>query len=98
MNMSILNIATKANQASTLPAILVAHYVDQKGSIKVNYEDVHTLKSDDKVSIELIQENSASTYGCGQVIDELISTHPPLQSKIENTVSAYIHEVQRFED
>lgn len=89
--MLTLNIASKANQASTLPAILVAHYAqecDRSLSIKVNYEDVDTLKSTDKATVEFTRGDSTTIYGCKEVIGELMSTHSSLQAKNENTVSA----------
>ena len=89
--MSTLNVASKANQATTLPALLVAHYAkecEHSVSIDIKIEDVDTLKSGDKASIELAQGSSSSTYGCKEVIDELINTYPFLQAKNENIVSA----------
>lgn len=91
--MSTLNVASKANQATTLPALLVAHYAkecDQSVSIDIKIEDVDTLKSGDKTPIELAQGSSSFTCGCKEVIDELIKTYPFLQAKNENTVSAII--------
>ena len=89
--MSTLNVASKANQATTLPALLVVHYAkecDQSVSIDVKIEDIDTLKSGEKASIELAQGSSSSTYGCKEVIDELMTTYRILQAKNEKTVSA----------
>ena len=89
--MSTLNVASKANQATTLPALLVVHYIkecDPSVSIDIKIEDVDTLKSGDKASIELAQGSSSSIYGCKEIIDELLNTYSFLQAKNENTVSA----------
>ena len=82
--MTTLNIASKANQASTLPALLIATYVnesDSNATININIEDVDILKSSDKASVELVQGSSASKYGCENVISELLSTYSFLQGK-----------------
>ena len=89
--MSTLNVASKANQATTLPALLVVHYAkqcDQSVSIDIKIEDVDTLKSSEKAYVELAQGSGSSTCGCKEVIDELMNTYPFLQAKNEKTVSA----------
>lgn len=97
--MSTLNIASKANQASTLPALLVAHYAkecDQSISIGFKVEDVDSLEIGDKATIELVQESGTSTFGCDTVIDKLISAYPFLQDKNENIVSLVVDDMQNF--
>ena len=89
--MAALKIATKANQASTLPALLVAHYTkecDQNVSLKVTFEDTDTFRSGDNSSVEITLGNSVSTFGCEKAIHELISAHPFLLGKNETIVSA----------
>ena len=88
--MTTLNIALKANQASTLPALLIAIYAKESNAdirLTINYDDVDTLKSGDKESIELAQENDTPSYGCNNVINKLLSTYPFLQGKHEELVS-----------
>lgn len=88
--MTTLNIASKANQATTIPALLIATYAkesDSNATVKVNFEDVDILKSGDKASVELVQGSSASTYGCENVVGELLSTFPFLQGKHVDLVS-----------
>lgn len=90
--MATLNIASKANQATTLPALLVANYAkesDSKATINVRFEDVDILKSGDKASVELVQGNTAPTYGFGNVIKELLSTFSFLQAKHADLVCAF---------
>lgn len=90
--MTTLNIASKANHATTLPALLVANYAkesDLKATINVHFEDIDILKSGDKASVELVQGNSAPTYGCGKVIKELLSTFSFLQGKHADLVCAF---------
>jgi len=89
--MKTLNIASKANQAGTLPALLIANYVNQcdsNAAIEIHFEDIDSLKSDDKSSVELVQGNSASTDGCESVINELLSTFSFLQGNHADLVSA----------
>lgn len=88
--MATLTIATKANQASTLPALLVADYTkncDQNVSLKVTFEDTDTLRSGDNAPVELTLGNNVSTFGCDTAIHELISAHRFLLGKNENIVS-----------
>ena len=88
--MTTLNVASKANQASTLPALLVAAFVRETNSdatLKINYEDVDILKSGDNASVELVKENNDSICGSKDVIEELLSTYSSLQGKHENLVS-----------
>lgn len=88
--MSTLNIASKANQATTLPAVLVAQYAkesDPNASINVNFEEVEALKAGDQAAVELVVGSGTSTYGCEQVIRSLTETYPFLQGKNEKAVS-----------
>lgn len=88
--MSTLNVASKANQAATLPAVLVAQYAkecDPNASVNIKFEEVETLKSGDESSVELIVGSGTSVYGFEQVVRGLIETFPYLQGKNENVVS-----------
>jgi len=88
--MSTLNIASKANQATTLPAALVAQYAkesDPNASINVNFEEEEALRSGDQAAVELVVASGTSTYGPVQVICCLIETYPFLQGKNEKVVS-----------
>ena len=82
--MATLTIASKANQATTFPALLVAHYAkeaDPKSSITVNFEEVDALKVEEKAAVEIVVGSGTSTYGSEKVIDCLIKAYPFLQGK-----------------
>ena len=88
--MTTLTIASKANQATTFPALLVAHNAkeaDPKTSITVNFEEVDTLKAEDKPTVEIVVGSGTSTYGSEKVIDVLIEAYPFLQGKNSPLVS-----------
>ena len=88
--MVALKIATKANQAFTLPALLVARFAKEQNRnvfIDVHFEDVDTLKPNENALIELHQESKSSTSGSQEVINELISTFSLCQGKNEKIVS-----------
>ena len=89
-NMTTLNIASKANQATTLPPLLVAKYAqesDSNASIKINFEEVEALKADGKAVVEFIAGSRASFSGTEDVISGLIETYPFLQGKQQKSVS-----------
>ena len=82
--MAALTIASKANQATTFPALLVAHNAkeaDSKASITVNFEEVDTLKAENKPTVEIVVGSGTSTYGSEKVIEVLIEAYPFLQGK-----------------
>ena len=92
--MATLKLATKANQASTLPALLVATFAkesESNASITVNFEDVDFLKSDNSASVELSRENLPSVYSSEKVISELLSIYPFLQGNTTKLVRVYDH-------
>lgn len=87
--MSTINIASKANQAITLPAVLVAQYANESDpdtSISVSFEEVEALKSRDQAVVELVDGSSTSTYGFEQVISGLIQTYSCLRGQNEKAV------------
>ena len=87
--MAMLNIASKANQATTFPALLVAHYAkeaDPNSSINVNFEEVDTLKPRDSATVEIAVGTGTSAYGSEKVIDVLIEAYPFLQGKNDTLV------------
>ena len=88
--MATLNIASKANQATTFPALMVAHYAkeaDPNSSINVNFEETDTLKAPDNVTVEVVVGTGTSTYGSENVIDSLVEAYPFLQGKHDTLVS-----------
>ena len=87
--MATLNIASKANQATTFPALMVAHYAkeaDPKSSINVKLEEVDALKAGDNATVEFVVGSGTSTYGSEKVINCLVEAYPFLQSKHDTLV------------
>lgn len=87
--MATLNIASKANQATTFPALLVAHYAkeaDPNSSINVNFEEVDTLKAQENATVEITVGTGTSAYGSEKVIDVLVEAYPFLQGKNDTNV------------
>ena len=79
--MSELNIASKANQATTFPALLVASYVnetDPKHQVTVSFEEVEALQSSGDATVELSVNSSIPKQGTEQVIEQLFEMHPLL--------------------
>ena len=94
--MATLNIASKANQATTFPALLAAHYAketDSKSSITINFDEIDTLKSGDDATVEIIVGNGTSTYGSEKVIEDLVEAYPFLQGKHDALVGSFGHDV-----
>jgi hypothetical protein len=75
-----LSIATKANQSSTIPALLAAALVNETpgaGAITVNFKDVEALKKDDKTAAtELVLGAGPPVYGDLQVVKKIAEAHP----------------------
>lgn len=87
--MATLNIASKANQATTFPALLVAHYakeVDPNSSINVNFEEVDTLKAQENATVEITVGTGTPAYGSEKVIGVLVEAYPFLQGKNDTFV------------
>lgn len=90
--MATLNIASKANQATTFPALLVAHYAkeaDPNSLINVNFNEVDTLKAGNIATVEIVVGSGTSTYGSEEVIDGLMEAYPFLQGKNDASVGSY---------
>lgn len=87
--MATLNIASKANQAATFPALLVANYAkeaDPNSSVNINFEEISTLKTGDDATVEIVVGSGTSVYGSEKVIDVLIEAFPFLQGKNDTIV------------
>ena len=92
--MTTLNIASKANQATTIPALLVAQYAkeaDANISININFDEVEALKTGNKAAVELVIGNGTSSYGSEHVISELMSAYPFLQGNHVDSVRLRSH-------
>lgn len=88
--MTTLNVASKANQATTLPAVLIAYYIqesDPNAAVNVHFEEVESLASGDKAAVELLAGDGTTTNGTEQVIRNFLKTYHFLQAKHEKPVS-----------
>ena len=91
VSMTTLNIASKANQATTVPALLVAQYAkeaDSNASININFEEIEDLKGGHKATVELAIGDAGSSYGSENVIEKLLGAYPILQTKNVDLVCA----------
>ena len=89
--MATLTIASKANQATTFPSLVVAHYVKESGkhtSLNVKFDEVETLKSGDDASVELILGSAGPKYGSEQIIGSMMEAFPFSQGKNDSLVCA----------
>ena len=87
--MTTLNIASKANQATTLPALLVVAQVnelDPNASISVNFEEVEALRHTKGEAVELIVGSDSPIYSSEKIITHLIESYPTLQGPNETRV------------
>ena len=91
MSMATLNIASKANQATFLPALLIATYVieiDPNVSININYHEVDNFKSGDAAAVELALGTDSPVYGSEKAAYKLLEAYPVLRGKNEDLVSS----------
>ena len=96
--MAVLTIASKANQAILLPALLVAARVnelDPNAAIKISFEDVGSLKAAGEAAVKLMLDSGDPTYGANKLIFELLKIHRSLQSKHEDLVSCTLGSEKR---
>lgn len=87
--MATLTVACNANQATTLPAVLVASYAkfsDPDASINITFQDVETLHAGDGVALELVFTKESPVYGTDQIIGKLLEIHFSTHVKHENLV------------
>lgn len=87
--MGSLNIASKANQATTLSALLVTSYAnesDPNAEIAIKFDEVVALKAGDGASVELILGNDPPIYGSEKVIEKLVTAYSSVQAQHENLV------------
>lgn len=87
--MAKLRIASRANQATTFPALLVASYVKESSrdsSVDIIFEEIESLKSEHEAATELLLGSATSVYGSENSIEKLVDVFPFLQSKNENLV------------
>lgn len=87
--MGTLNVASKASQATTLPALLVAHYAAHlapNDALDINLEEAEMLVSDDKAVVELVSHGPKYIHGSEHIISTLMETHPSLDNRNKELV------------
>lgn len=87
--MTTLTVACNANQATTLPTLLVASYAKfsvPNTSINITFEDVENLHTIDGAATELVLMKDPPVYGTDKIIEKLLEIHFSLQVKHENLV------------
>ncbi|KAL8757507.1 MAG: hypothetical protein Q9184_004187 [Pyrenodesmia sp. 2 TL-2023] len=97
--MVALTIASKANQATTLPALLVAENANDfepNAKIDIKFQDVETLQNADKSGLELEISDKSSVYSPTEVIRELLRLFAFWQGKNDNLVLEWIDRVGGF--
>lgn len=86
--MATLTIASKANQATTLPALLVASYANQSDpnvSITLKFEDVEVLEPTNS-PVDLIVGNDPPIHGFPGCLDKLAQEYSFLSGKHDGLV------------
>ncbi|KAI4283262.1 MAG: hypothetical protein L6R35_005230 [Caloplaca aegaea] len=97
--MAALTIASKANQAITLPALLVAQYAreaDPNVKIVIEFKDVEVLDSPEKSELEFVITSKPPVFASSQVIRELLQGFPFWQGHSEDLVYEWIARTQGF--
>lgn len=85
-----LSLATKANQASLLPVLLVATSINEARPtpvIAINFEDAAVLPEGEKAIVQFTGASGAPVYGTDNAIKELRASFPFLNGKDEKSVS-----------
>lgn len=88
--MTTLTIASKANQATTLPALLVASFANESNpnvSITFKFEEAEILESSNS-AVELIIGNGAPINGFQNCLDKLAQEYPFLSEKQDDRVGS----------
>jgi glutamyl-tRNA synthetase len=86
--MTTLSIASKANQATTLPTLLVASHANQSDpnvSITLKFEEIEALESSDS-PVALIVENGSPIFGSLSCLDKLAHEYSFLTGKHDDLV------------
>lgn len=89
--MASLTLASKANQATLLPPLLVATHannLDLNVSIAIQFDDTEGLKQAMGAAAELSLGTDAPTCGSEDVVVKLVEAYPSLQRKNQIGVRA----------
>ena len=82
--MASVVVASKANQATTLPVVLIAQFAaesDPKANIQIKHEEIDRLKAGDDAAIEVTIGTEPSSYGSNDTIKALSVAYPFLKGK-----------------
>ena len=82
--MASVVVASNANQATTLPAVLIAQYAaesDPNANIQIKHEEVDRLKAGDDAAIEVTIGTEPSKHGIKDVVESLFIAYPFLKGK-----------------
>lgn len=85
-----LTLATKANQASLLPVLLVATSINEARPtpvINITYEEKAILEQSDKAVVQFTGISGTPVFGAVNAIQELLKDFPFLNSKDQKLVS-----------
>ncbi|KAA6406520.1 MAG: glutamyl-tRNA synthetase [Lasallia pustulata] len=91
--MASLILASKANQAILLPALLAATYAndsDPNVSINIQFEDAESLKQAEGATAELTLGSDAPTRGSENAVARLVEAYPSLQGKHTKLVNEWL--------
>lgn len=97
--MAALTVAAKANQAITLPVLLVAQYIkeaDPNVKIDVEFKDVDVLGSPAKSELEFVSTGKPPVFASSQVIRDLLQAFPFWQRQSEDLVYEWIARIGGF--
>ena len=86
---SRLLVAYRANQALTLPVLLIATSINKAGhspAVDIIHEDSPLLKEGDKAIVQYIGGNGTPVFGTVNAIKGLLSDFPFLKAKDEKAV------------
>lgn len=97
--MAALIVASKANQAETLPALLVAELAKQSGQnakIDIEFKDVEKLAPEKQNVVELTSTGKSPLETSKDVIHGFLQTFNIGQGKIEDSVREWLNRVSAF--
>ena len=79
--MATLHIASNANQATSIPALLVATLANNKdpnASITIDFQDAETLQTGGKEAVEFVPKSGTSIHGSENVVSYLAKNYSRL--------------------
>ena len=98
-NMATLTVCSKANQATILPALLVASYAnesDPNANITIKIEEVDKLPVGDNSTISLTPSTGEALFNSATIIQHLASSHTLLQAASSAQVNEWLSRLIAF--